>query len=127
MQNYWKADFVTELTDEAIAAHVEHGKRTPNVHSSMHLHPSTARLRVGADETAFGHRDKSFAPVIVGIWPDPGRQRGQHQVGEGLLRSHSSHSVAMAATSTSCPATTNTERLQTMAQLRAARSSEGDL
>ena len=72
MQNYWKADFATELTDAAIAAHVEHGKRTPNVHSSMHLHPiNGAAQRVGADETAFGHRDKSFAPVIVGIWPDP--------------------------------------------------------
>ena len=72
MQNYWKADFATELTDEAIAAHVEHGKRTPNVSSSMHLHPiNGAAQRVGADETAFGHRDKSFAPVIVGIWPDP--------------------------------------------------------
>ena len=38
----------------------------------MHLHPiNGAAQRVGADETAFGHRDKSFAPVIVGIWPDP--------------------------------------------------------
>jgi hypothetical protein len=27
--------------------------------------------RVGADETAFGHRDKAFASVIVGAWPDP--------------------------------------------------------
>jgi hypothetical protein len=72
MQNYWKADFATELTDAAIANHVEHGKRTPNVHSSMHLHTiNGAAQRVGADETAFGHRDKSFAPVIVGIWPDP--------------------------------------------------------
>jgi hypothetical protein len=72
MQNYWKADFATKLTDAAIAAHVEHGKRTPNVSSSMHLHPiNGAAQRVGADETAFGHRDKSFAPVIVGIWPDP--------------------------------------------------------
>jgi FAD/FMN-containing dehydrogenase len=72
MQNYWKADFTTELTDEAIAAHVEHGQRTPHVSSSMHLHPiNGAAQRVGADETAFGHRDKAFAPVIVGIWPDP--------------------------------------------------------
>jgi FAD/FMN-containing dehydrogenase len=72
MQNYWKADFTADLTDAAIAAHVEHGKRTPNVSSSMHLHPTNgAAQRVGADETAFGHRDKSFAPVIVGIWPDP--------------------------------------------------------
>jgi FAD/FMN-containing dehydrogenase len=72
MQHYWKADFVTELTDEAIAAHIEHGKKTPHVSSSTHLHPiNGAAQRVGADETAFGHRDKNFAPVIVGIWPDP--------------------------------------------------------
>ena len=38
----------------------------------MHLHAiNGAAQRIGADETAFGHRDKSFAPVIVGIWPDP--------------------------------------------------------
>ena len=38
----------------------------------MHLHPiNGAAQRVGADETAFGHRDKSFTPVIVGIWDDP--------------------------------------------------------
>ena len=72
MQNYWKADFITELTDDAIAAHIEHGRRTPHISSSMHLHPiNGAAQRVGADETAFGHRDKNFAPVIVGIWDDP--------------------------------------------------------
>jgi FAD/FMN-containing dehydrogenase len=72
MLHYWKADFITELTDDAIAAHIEHGKRTPHMSSSMHLHPiNGAAQRVGADETAFGHRDKSFAPVIVGIWDDP--------------------------------------------------------
>jgi FAD/FMN-containing dehydrogenase len=72
MQNYWKADFTTGLSDAAIAAHIEHGKRTPHVSSSMHMHAiNGAAQRVGADETAFGHRDKTFAPVIVGIWDDP--------------------------------------------------------
>ena len=72
MQHYWKADFITELTDQAIAAHIEHGKKTPHISSSMHLHPiNGAAQRVGGDETAFGHRDKSFSPVIAGIWDDP--------------------------------------------------------
>jgi FAD/FMN-containing dehydrogenase len=72
MQHYWKADFISELTDEAIAAHVEHGANTPHISSSMHLHPiNGAAQRVGADETAFGHRDKNFSPVIAGIWNDP--------------------------------------------------------
>lgn len=72
MRYYWKADFATELTDAAIAAHVAHANTTPNVSSSMHLIPlNGAAQRVGAEKTAFGHRDKSFLPVIIGIWPDP--------------------------------------------------------
>jgi FAD/FMN-containing dehydrogenase len=72
LQHYWKADFVTELTDDAIAAHVENGKKTPHMSSTMHLYPINGAVhRVGADETAFGHRDKNFAAVIAGMWPDP--------------------------------------------------------
>jgi FAD/FMN-containing dehydrogenase len=72
LQHYWKADYVTKLTDEAIAAHVEHGKRTPVVNSTMHLYSINGAVhRVGPEETAFGHRDKTFAPVIAGMWPDP--------------------------------------------------------
>jgi FAD/FMN-containing dehydrogenase len=72
LQHYWKADFVDELTDEAIAAHIDHGKRTPVVNSTMHLYPINGAVhRVGPEETAFGHRDKKFACVIAGMWPDP--------------------------------------------------------
>jgi FAD/FMN-containing dehydrogenase len=71
LQHYWKADFVDELTDEAIAAHIDHGKRTPVVNSTMHLYSiNGAAARVGPDDTAFGHRDKKFAAVIAGMWPD---------------------------------------------------------
>ena len=39
---YWKGAFVEELPDEAIAAHVEHGSRVPEVSATMHLYPSMA-------------------------------------------------------------------------------------
>jgi FAD/FMN-containing dehydrogenase len=72
LQNYWKADFVAELTDDAIAAHIEHGSKLPVVNSTMHIYPiNGAAHRVGAEETAFGHRDMNFAAVIAGLWPDP--------------------------------------------------------
>jgi FAD/FMN-containing dehydrogenase len=72
LQHYWKAAFVTELTDEAIAAHVEHGARVPVVNSTMHLYPINGAVHdVGPDATAFGHRDATFAAVIAGMWPDP--------------------------------------------------------
>ena len=72
LQHYWKADFVTELTDDAIRAHVEHGQKTPAVNSTVHLYPINGAVhRVGPDETAFGHRDMKLAAVIAGMWPDP--------------------------------------------------------
>ena len=72
LQHYWKAAFVKELTDEAIAAHAEHGPEVPVVNSTMHIYPiNGAAHRVAPDATAFGHRDASFAAVIAGMWPDP--------------------------------------------------------
>ena len=72
MQHYWKANFVRELSDEAIAAHVEHGPRVPVVNSTVHIYPiNGAAHRFGPDDAAFGHRDATFAPVIAGMWPDP--------------------------------------------------------
>ncbi|HEV3473153.1 MAG TPA: FAD-binding oxidoreductase, partial [Actinomycetota bacterium] len=72
LQHYWKANFVRELTDDVINAHVEHGSKVPVVNSTVHIYPiDGACHRVGADETAFGHRDASYAAVIAGMWPDP--------------------------------------------------------
>jgi FAD/FMN-containing dehydrogenase len=74
MQNYWKAAFVKELTDDAIAAHVRHGPQVPYVSSTMHIYPiDGAAHRIAPDATAYGHRDASFAMVIAGIWPDAGQ------------------------------------------------------
>ena len=72
LQHYWKANFVTELTDDAIAAHLEHGPKVPVVNSTMHIYPiNGAAQRVAPDSTAFAYRDATFATVIAGMWPDP--------------------------------------------------------
>jgi FAD/FMN-containing dehydrogenase len=72
LQHYWKANFVRELTDDAITAHLEHGPKLPAVNSTMHIYPiNGACHRVTNEATAFGHRDASFATVIAGMWPDP--------------------------------------------------------
>jgi UDP-N-acetylenolpyruvoylglucosamine reductase len=71
LHHYWKANFVKELTDEAIEAHLEHGPSVPTVSSTMHIYPINGAVqRVGADETAFAYRDATFATVIVGAWPE---------------------------------------------------------
>jgi FAD/FMN-containing dehydrogenase len=72
LQHYWKANFVTELTDDAIAAHLAHGPRVPTVNSTVHIYPiNGACHRVAPDATAFAYRDATFATVIAGMWPDP--------------------------------------------------------
>jgi FAD/FMN-containing dehydrogenase len=71
LQHYWKANFVKELSDAAIEAHLEHGPKVPAVSSTMHIYPiNGACHRTSADATAFGHRDATFATVIAGMWPD---------------------------------------------------------
>ncbi len=71
-QWYWRADFVNELSDEAIALHVKHGSEMPTMQSSMHLYPiNGAAHRVGNDGTAWAYRDANWAEVIVGVDPDP--------------------------------------------------------
>jgi FAD/FMN-containing dehydrogenase len=72
LQHYWKTNFVTELTDEAIEAHLEHGPKVPVVNSTVHIYPiNGACNRVEPDATAFAYRDATFAAVIAGMWPDP--------------------------------------------------------
>ncbi len=72
LQWYWKADFFKELSDEAIAKHLEHGSRLPTWQSTMHLYPVNGKVhQVGEAETAFGHRDAVWSEVIVGVDPDP--------------------------------------------------------
>ncbi|MEV8376584.1 FAD-binding oxidoreductase [Kribbella sp. NPDC056861] len=72
LQHYWKANFVTELTDEAIQAHLQHAPGLPAVNSTVHIYPiNGACHRVPADATAFAYREANFATVIAGMWPDP--------------------------------------------------------
>ncbi len=72
MQWYWRADNFTELSDEAIARHVEHGSKIPTMFSTMHLYPvNGAAQRVGKNDTAYSFREALFAEVIVGVDPDP--------------------------------------------------------
>jgi FAD/FMN-containing dehydrogenase len=74
-QWYWKADFFNELSDEAIAKHVEHGSLMPTMQSSMHLYPvNGAAHRVGPADTPWSYRTATFSQVIVGVDPDPAKK-----------------------------------------------------
>jgi FAD/FMN-containing dehydrogenase len=73
-QWYWRADFIREVPDEAVARHVEHGSAMPTMQSTMHLYPiDGAAHRSGPADTAFSYRDATWAMVIAGVDPDPGK------------------------------------------------------
>ena len=71
-QWYWKADFVNELNDEAIALHVKHAAQLPTLQSTMHLYPiNGAAHKAASDETPWNYRHSTWSEVIVGVDPDP--------------------------------------------------------
>jgi len=72
LQWYWKADFVRELSDEAIELHNKYGSDLPTELCTMHLYPINGAVHdVGRNETAFSYRDVTWSRVIVGVDPDP--------------------------------------------------------
>ena len=72
LQQYWRADFFSEISDAGIDVHVKHGGQLPTGLSAMHLHPiDGAASRIPADATAFAYRDGGWAGVIIGVDPDP--------------------------------------------------------
>ena len=72
LQWYWKADFVNELSDAAIEAHIEHASKSPSELSLMHLYPIDGAVhRVGSGDTAWHCRDATWSMVICGIDADP--------------------------------------------------------
>lgn len=76
LQWYWRADFVTELTDTAIEVHNYFGAQLPTGHSTMHLYPiDGAAARVPVEDTAFAYRQGGWAGVIVGVDPDPAKAK----------------------------------------------------
>lgn len=72
LRHYWKSDFVKELTEDAVAEHLEHGPRVPTMTSTIHIYPIDGAVQdVPSGETAFGHRDADFSVNIAGMWEDP--------------------------------------------------------
>jgi hypothetical protein len=72
LQWYWKADFVKELGDEAIALHITHGSELPTLHSTMHPYPvNGAAHKARNNDTPWSYRDAVWSEVIVGLDPDP--------------------------------------------------------
>lgn len=70
--NYWKAEYLTGYSDEAIDTIVDYAERKPSPSSKILLsHLQGAISRVGHDETAYIHRAAPFLLNINAMWTDP--------------------------------------------------------
>lgn len=71
-QWYWRADFVTEIPDEAVAIHAGFGSALPTPKSTMHMYPIDGAAHDAAPgDTAWSYRDARWASVFAGVDPDP--------------------------------------------------------
>jgi FAD/FMN-containing dehydrogenase len=67
-QWYWRADFVNEIPDAAVDAHVEWGTAMPTWQSTMHLYPiDGAAHDVASEDTAWSYRDARWGSVFAGV------------------------------------------------------------
>lgn len=71
-RNYWKSQFMDELTDDAIDLLIEHANRISSPLSAVMIEyyfggPSS---NIGETETAFAHRDAQYDLGIIGQWQD---------------------------------------------------------
>jgi FAD/FMN-containing dehydrogenase len=70
--NYWKSNYVDEISDAAIETVVEHTAGMPSPLSNLYFeHLGGAISAAGDEDTAFGHRGAGFDFTILSIWTDP--------------------------------------------------------
>jgi FAD/FMN-containing dehydrogenase len=73
MRNYWKSDYMTQLSDDAIDLLVEEYASVPAPNSHIIIEQMGGAVsRVGEDETAIGHRNAPYNLIIIGMWAEPG-------------------------------------------------------
>ena len=69
--NYWKSNFVMELTDQAIDILISQFAASPSPMSGLVLeHIHGAATRVNVSETAFPHRREGYNLLVVSQWLD---------------------------------------------------------
>jgi hypothetical protein len=94
MQWYWRGDYVRELPDAAIAAHIENAAKA-SVLSAMHLYPIDGMVqRKAVGDTAWGARDATWSMVIAGIDPDPANAGALKQWAQAYWRAVHPYNLA---------------------------------
>ena len=100
-QWYWRADFVNEIPDEAIALNAEWNEKMPSWKSGSHIYPiDGAAHDVAAGDTPWAYRDTRWSQVIIGVDPIP-QPRRRCATGRSATGSRCTRTRPAARTSTS--------------------------
>jgi len=99
--NYWKSTLQRELSDDAIAAIVDHAQGMVSPLSAIVLeYYAGAAGRVARAATAFPHRDLPWDILFIAQWTDPGETRVHRdwaRAGEEVLRPFSANAHLLSA------------------------------
>jgi hypothetical protein len=69
LRNYWKSNYLRDLSDAAIEVMVDHYTTVPAPHTHVVVeHLGSAVCRVGNDAMAVDHREALYNFLIVGMW-----------------------------------------------------------
>ncbi len=72
--NYWKSNFIKDISDDAIDTIIAHVKDLPSPFAGVALEQMGGAVsRVGADDTAFGGRNAEYSVIIMNAWVDPAK------------------------------------------------------
>ena len=71
LQVYWRSDFLSRLDDEVMDVLIDQVSRIPSPLSAVLIEQMGGAVRrVGANDTAFNHRDAAYNLAIISRWVD---------------------------------------------------------
>jgi FAD/FMN-containing dehydrogenase len=85
--NYWKSDYLSELSDEVIDVLVRHTALLPTLFplTTVHVYPLGGAIgRVGVRKTAYAHRRARFSAIVIATWRDREQSEMHIQWARGL-------------------------------------------
>ena len=97
IRGYFKAEFMDELSDEAIDKLARHGARRAGPMAQLLMEPMRGAISdMGEDETALGRRDVEWCYHALAMWlePDPDTADAHVAWAKGLAEDLRPHSTA---------------------------------
>jgi FAD/FMN-containing dehydrogenase len=94
-RNYWTAEYLTDIGDEALDLIAAHSARTPRGPSQTFIVPwGGAVARAGEDDTPMAKRDASWVVHPFALWDDPADDDAVIAWGRGLRDALAPHATA---------------------------------